>query len=178
MKNYYEILGLNPDAPQSAVKPAAQAKANEINEAFRILNDPEQRKAYDAWLTSYAGSTASPQSNNSDSQADTVAVETYYATAKNTDSKATSGSSTSFVTAPSMRSNAKSNATTATLAIKPFMRGVLEKFTYIEVSSFRDVVIFVAALAFFLYMLLSFLGPTPIPPPPENSPLTLSQQRG
>jgi curved DNA-binding protein CbpA len=50
MKNYYQILGISPDTEQLAIKAAAQAKANEINEAFRILNDPEQRKAYDLSL--------------------------------------------------------------------------------------------------------------------------------
>ncbi|MCV6639388.1 hypothetical protein [Candidatus Albibeggiatoa sp. nov. NOAA] len=50
MKNYYQILGISPDTDQSEIKAAAQAKANEINEAFRILNDPEQRSTYDQTL--------------------------------------------------------------------------------------------------------------------------------
>ncbi|OUD13087.1 hypothetical protein TPSD3_10585 [Thioflexithrix psekupsensis] len=54
-KDYYAILGIKPDTDQSLIKTAAQAQANEINEAFRVLNDPEQRAAYDViWQQHYA----------------------------------------------------------------------------------------------------------------------------
>jgi curved DNA-binding protein CbpA len=54
-KDYYAILGIKPDTDQSLIKTAAQAQANEINEAFRVLNDPETRAAYDAiWQQHYA----------------------------------------------------------------------------------------------------------------------------
>jgi len=49
-KNYYDVLGISPDAKPEDIRPAAQAKANEINDAFATLIDPEKRKAYDEQL--------------------------------------------------------------------------------------------------------------------------------
>ena len=60
MKDYYQILGINPDTDQTKIKAAAQAKANEINEAFRVLNDPEQRRAYDASLPQQLPESVTP----------------------------------------------------------------------------------------------------------------------
>ena len=64
-KNYYEILGIKPDASDSEIKsafrklarkwhpdiagntPEAVSKFKEINEAYEILSNPEKRKKYD-----------------------------------------------------------------------------------------------------------------------------------
>lgn len=62
--SHYEVLGINPDANESAIKkayremsfknhpdrnstPEASAKMREINEAYEVLSDPQKRKQYD-----------------------------------------------------------------------------------------------------------------------------------
>jgi len=50
LNNYYEILEIEPSTDQSLIIKAAQAKVAKINQAFRILNNPQQRKLYDAQL--------------------------------------------------------------------------------------------------------------------------------
>jgi curved DNA-binding protein CbpA len=49
-KNLYELLGTREDADAFEIRDAAQQKANEINNAFKILSNPESRAAYDAQL--------------------------------------------------------------------------------------------------------------------------------
>jgi len=73
-KDYYEILGVSPDASQEEIKkayrrlareshpdanpddPNAEARFKEISEAYRVLRDPESRRQYDQF--GKAGSTA------------------------------------------------------------------------------------------------------------------------
>lgn len=67
MPTYYEILGIEKDASPKQVKqayrklallwhpdrnptPEANSQFHEINQAYQILSNPEQRKIYDYWL--------------------------------------------------------------------------------------------------------------------------------
>lgn len=56
-RNYYRILQIQPDAPITAIKASYQAlkknfplNAGLLDEAYRILSDPEMRQQYDAFL--------------------------------------------------------------------------------------------------------------------------------
>jgi molecular chaperone DnaJ len=72
-KDYYQVLGVPPDADADAIKkayrklarkyhpdvnagdPSAEERFKSISEAYRVISDPEQRKRYDAMRTAGAG---------------------------------------------------------------------------------------------------------------------------
>jgi curved DNA-binding protein CbpA len=155
--NYYEILGISPEADQATITQAAQvkakelnsefeklsdvekhgayqamqAKANQINVAFRILSHPEQREAYNKTLFP--------------THVETIAAEK-----------------------PALRHATLSSSE------PPSFKGWTEKFTTVEKpESTRDIVVFVVALLFFLYMLSGFLiSSPPMTPPAGERPIT------
>lgn len=127
MKNYYQILGINPDTDQSKIKAAAQAKADEINEAFRVLNDPEKRKAYDLTLLP------------------TIKPEITPPTSKPPEFKVAGENHQRFIS----------------------MLSLWGEYLRIETPSLRDVMIFMVALVFFMYMLIQFMFPPPITVPSQ-----------
>ena len=73
-KNHYEILQVQPDAHPAIIKTAYRTmmrelkmhpdlggesgRAQELNEAYQVLSDPEKRRAYDKTLPSPAGAAA------------------------------------------------------------------------------------------------------------------------
>jgi len=77
-KDYYEIIGINPDANQNEIKRAykklarkyhpdvskdsdAEMKFKELGEAYEVLKDPEKRVAYDQFGANYiAGQNFNP----------------------------------------------------------------------------------------------------------------------
>lgn len=82
-RDYYEVLGVNRDADDNAIKKAyrklakkyhpdvnkgntqAEEKFKEVTEAYEILSDPEKRKLYDRFgHGAFDGSTAGSQGNN------------------------------------------------------------------------------------------------------------------
>ena len=82
-RDYYEILGVNRDADDNAIKKAyrklakkyhpdvnkgntqAEEKFKEVTEAYEILSDPEKRKLYDRFgHGAFDGSAAGTQGNN------------------------------------------------------------------------------------------------------------------
>jgi hypothetical protein len=133
-KNYYEILGISPDTPQHQIKTAAQAKANEINEAFRVLYNPETRQAYNAQLEQsqqFEPKAASPEPTASQ-------IPEY--------------------TAPIFKPVKES-----TPWLKNSISFIGE-YLRIETPTMRDIMIFTVALIFFIYMVIQFLFPSPIQP--------------
>jgi curved DNA-binding protein CbpA len=136
MTNYYQILGISPDTDSSKIKAAAQAKANEINEAFRVLNDPEKRQAYDKTLAKQADIKRS----------DPVSKPQIIPTT---------------TTPPKFKVSGESRQRFAN------MLSSWGEYLHIETPSFRDVVILMVALVFFLYMLGQFFFPPPIIPPAQ-----------
>jgi hypothetical protein len=49
-QTYYEIINAREDADAFELRDCAQAVANRVSEAYRILQDPEQRTQYDDLL--------------------------------------------------------------------------------------------------------------------------------
>ncbi|EIJ41931.1 hypothetical protein BegalDRAFT_1028 [Beggiatoa alba B18LD] len=166
-KNYYEILGINPNTEQSLIKAAAQAKANaineafrqlsdterqqaqskiqmqvnEINEAFRVLNDVEQRKMYDAQRVNQqqASSRATPKRQLPVVDAGAITAQS---------------------------SNKEGNS---------FGR-LLERMT-ITPPTLKDIIIFVLALLFFLYMLSGLFVEPQGPSEPSKLSLGAMQKK-
>jgi curved DNA-binding protein CbpA len=98
MKNYYQILGVSPDAEAAVIRAAykalaqkyhpdkfsgspaeAQARMSEINGAYAVLSDPKNRAEYDAVMNSEAKDTDQPHSAESNIDKDKwqIACEFY-----------------------------------------------------------------------------------------------------
>jgi len=140
MTNYYQILGISPDTDSSKIKAAAQAKANEINEAFRVLNDPDKRNAYDMTLVAKPADVVRPEPVSE--------PEITYST-------------TSTTTPPQFKVSGESRQRFTN------MLSSWSEHLHIETPSFRDVAILSVALVFFFYMLGQFFFPPPITPPAQ-----------
>lgn len=48
MKDYYSLLNVSQDSSTSSIKQAAQAKLNQLKNAYAVLSDAEKRAAYDS----------------------------------------------------------------------------------------------------------------------------------
>jgi len=144
-KNYYDILGIAPNADLATIQQAArskaqavetaynalsdadkqtahqnmQAQANEISTAFKVLSDPAQREAYDA----------------------EIAAMLHQATSIN------------------MSVNEDITLTQSTSHEDSAGRKLLKRLTTIDTPSFKDVAIFIVAVAFFAYMVSGFFIP-------------------
>lgn len=59
-ESFYTLLGVKLNADTALVFAAAQAKAIEVDKAFRILRDPEKRKMYDEQLNQVTTVITSP----------------------------------------------------------------------------------------------------------------------
>lgn len=155
--NYYEILGISKEADQAAITQAAQLKAKELNSEFEKLSDAEKQQAFQTMQAkanqinvAFRILSHPEQRQVYDNTLVTVEVPTQTSTEK-----------------PTLR-HASSSSSSA-----PTLKHWSEKFTTIEKpSSVREVIMFVAALLFFLYMLSGFFIPAaPSPLPPGERPI-------
>ncbi len=155
MKNYYEILGISPDVDQSNIKTAAQAKANEINEAFRVLNDPQKRREYDLTLPQqqsakhFANDSQKLEEYDLDLSQQPIKHHEQTSIAKQKE------------TPPKFKTKGEN---------RQWLKNMLNswgEYLHLETPSLRDVMIFTIALVFFVYMLMQFIFPPPITPPSQ-----------
>lgn len=157
--NYYEILGISKEADQAAITQAAQLRAKELNSEFEKLSDAEKQQTYQAMQTKANQINIAfrilshPEQRQAYDNTLIVTVESVLveATAEK----------------PTLRHANLSSSHTPTL------KHWSEKFTTIEKpSSAREVLMFVAALLFFLYMLSGFFIPIqPSPLSPGERPI-------
>lgn len=144
-KDYYSILGISPDTDQALIKAAAQARANEINEAFHVLGDPAQRQAYDAARNSSIAAnfvTAPEMAANQTSSAETTKVYR---------------SSVQFSQGRRRQSTESDNDKTGTGISS--MNGVLSKLKIEAPSSAKEIIILLLAVVFLGYIASGFFVP-------------------
>ncbi len=144
-KDYYQILEISPDTNQELIKVAAQTRANEINEAFRVLSDPLQRQAYD-------------ESRHSVTRTSSAAVASAPAMAINT----ASAPETTKVYRSSVQfsQNRRRQLSTEGAGVGiGSMGGVLSKLKIDGPSSAKEIIILVLAIVFLGYVASDFFVP-------------------
>jgi|JFJP01.1.fsa_nt_gi DnaJ-class molecular chaperone len=156
--NYYEILGINLEADQATITQAAQIKAKELNSEFEKLSDAEKHGAYQVMQAkanqiNVAFRILSHPEQREAYNKTLLTAHVEIATEK-----------------PALRHASLSSASSEPQSFSHWTG----KFTTIEKpESTRDIVIFVVALLFFLYMLSGFLIPSsPVAPPAGERPIT------
>ncbi len=159
IRNYYEILGISPTTEQALIKAAAQRKANEINEAFRVLNDPQQRHLYDAKVLKL-NLPANSNTIENDSSINPTLDKTTSSTCSTTkplldmesnavpvNNRRSYRSSVRFSTQKEVQAGSQ---------LTLWWQNMKSRMSIEAPTSIRDVVIFIAALAFVGYMASGF----------------------
>lgn len=54
-QDYYQLLGVSPDADKAQILRAAKQRAEELQRAYKILSHPQHRGIYDAKLAQKSG---------------------------------------------------------------------------------------------------------------------------
>jgi DnaJ-class molecular chaperone len=154
--NYYEILGISAEADQATITQAAQIKAKELNLEFEKLSDVEKHGAYQTMQAKANQINVAFRILSHPEQREAYNKTLLAAHAEIVAEK------------PILRHANLSNSEP-----KSF-RHWTERFTTVEKpSSTRDVVVFVVALLFFLYMLSGFLMPaSPVIPAAGERPIS------
>jgi curved DNA-binding protein CbpA len=155
--NYYEILGISKEADQAAITQAAQLKAKELNSEFEKLSGAEKQQAFQTMQT---------KANQ---------INIAFRILSHPEQRQAYDNTLAIAELPAEASLEKPTLRHANLSSShtPSLKHWSEKFTTIEKpSSVREVLMFVAALLFFLYMLSGFFIPaTPSPLPPGERPI-------
>ncbi len=156
IRNYYEILGISPTTEQALIKAAAQRKANEINEAFRVLNDPQQRHLYDAKVLNL-NLPANANTIENGGAVNSTLDKTTGSTSATT--KTPQETNTAPVNNRSYRSSVRFSTQKEVQAgsqLTLWWQNMKSRMSIEAPTSIRDVVIFIAALAFVGYMASGF----------------------
>lgn len=124
-KNYYEILGIKPDATDNEIKSAFRKlarkwhpdvagdsqevvnKFKELNEAYEILSNPEKRKKYDTIRGIF--NQAKSQKNTTEKDTTTKKTTNNTETNRNTTSKKTESKENKTETKASTKTNQQNN---------------------------------------------------------------------
>lgn len=158
-KDYYAILGIAPDTDQALIKDAAQARANEISEAFRVLGDIEQRKKYDALRMNTASATTHRTSAPTAILTETAAqapASAEFSNASPAQSKHKQRSSIQF--SQKQQSRQAGNTFVPDIGGGGLMNNLLAKMKIDPPNSAREVVIFLLSVVFVAYMASGFFA--------------------
>lgn len=155
--NYYEILGISKEANQATITQAAQLKAKELNSEFEQLSDAEKQLAFQTM------------------QAKANQINVAFRILSHPEQRQAYDNTLTPVEIPVQEPTEKPALRHASLSSSPApaLKNWSEKLTTIEKpSSIKEIIMFVAALLFFLYMLSGFFIPaTPSPLPPGERPI-------
>jgi DnaJ-class molecular chaperone len=169
--NCYEILGIEPLAESSSIATTAKAKVEQINQAFRILNDPQQRELYDIQLVSkstaenfYAlfgiESDVDAVSLKAAARAKAIEIDKAFRILIDPEKRKIYDESLTRTTARSRRTkryvNTIGSVSPRESIFKQWYARLADNLSTFETPSMQDIVIFILSLLFFVYMVSLF----------------------